>query len=179
VHNLLNLPALYADCGGGAGPDAVRVIRKSPRKSATSDSMNPAAAEVRSTIRTVLASWAGLVSDERRLEPPARDIPTLARFLGRHIQWLTRHPAAGDMAEEVRELTRNARDVAYPDSVRRVPVGCCPEIDCDGELFAHIRAHDDLLPSEIMCTLSPCHSWPVTWWTKLARRIRTRQGERA
>ncbi|QPP10338.1 hypothetical protein G4Z16_02025 [Streptomyces bathyalis] len=141
--------------------------------------MNPAAAEVRSSIRTVLASWAGLVSDERRLQPPSREIPTLARFLGRHIQWLTRHPAAGDMAEEIRDLARNARNLAYPNSVRRVPVGSCPESDCAGELFAHIRAHDDLHPSEIICTLSPCHSWPVTCWARLARQIHIRKGERA
>lgn len=182
TRDLLNLPALYADCSnsnGGSGADVVRIIKKTPRKSATRDSMNPAAAEVRTTIRTVLASWAGLVADERRLRRPARDIPTLARFLGRHLEWLTCHPAAGDLAEEVRDLTRTARDIAYPDSVRRVPVGGCPEDGCTGDLFAHIRAQDDLLPSEIICTLSSCHSWPVTWWTRLARRIHTRQGESA
>jgi hypothetical protein len=43
-------------------------------------------------------------------------------------------------------------------------------------LVALIRPHGDLVPSEITCTISSGHSWPVTWWTKLARQIRS-QGE--
>lgn len=174
VSNLLNLPALYSDCNRGTSPKVVRVIRKVPRKSATTDSMNPAAAEIRSAILTVLASWAGLVADERRLEPPARDLPALARFLCRHVEWLARHPAAGDIADEIRELTRTVRNIAYPNGIRRVHIGYCPDGDCDGDLVALIRPHGDLLPSEIICTISPGHSWPVTWWTKLARQMRSR-----
>ena len=176
--NLLNLPALYSDCTRGAIPEVVRVIRKVPRKSAGPDSMNPAAAEIRSAILTVLASWAGLVADERRLEPPARDVPALARFLCRHVEWLTRHPAAGDMADEIQDLTRTARNVAHPNGVRRVRIGYCPDGDCAGDLVAHIRPPGDLLPSEIICTASAGHSWPVTWWTRLARQMRSR-GESA
>lgn len=173
VNDLLNLPALYSDCNGGAGPDVMLVVRPVRRKSVTAaDSMSPAAAEVRSAIRTILASWAGLVADKRRLAPPTRAIPALARFLCRHVDWLTRHPAAGDMVDEIRDLTRTARNVAYPNSVRRVHIGCCPDGDCDGELFAVIRRQDDLRPSEIICTISPDHSWPVTRWTKLARQVR-------
>lgn len=172
VNDLLNLPGLYADCNGGAGPEVVLVIRTVRRKSTTSDSMSPAAAEIRSAIRTILASWAGLVAGERRVQPPARDILALARFLCRHVEWLTRHPAAGDLVDEVRDLTRTARNIAYPSGVRRVPVGWCPDGDCNGELFALIRHHDDIRPSEIICTISSDHSWPVTRWTKLARQVR-------
>jgi hypothetical protein len=176
VNSLLNLPALYSDCNRGASSKVVRVIRKVPRKSATTDSMNPAAADIRSAIRTVLASWAGLVADERRLEPPTRDLPALARFLCRHVEWLTRHPAAGDIADEIQDLTRTARSIAYPDSIRRVHIGCCPDGDCDGDLVALISTHRDLLPSEIICTISAGHSWPATSWTKLARQIRGQGG---
>lgn len=171
-HDLRNLPALYSDCDRKTDPDVVRVIRKTPRKSAATDSISPAAAEIRSTIRTVLASWAGLVAEERGLEPPARDIPALAQFLCRHAAWLARHPAAGDMVDEVRELTRTAHTIAYPNKTRQVHIGSCPDGDCDGELVAYIRPHGDVLPSEIICTNSPGHSWPVTWWAKLARQIR-------
>lgn len=170
--DLLSLPALYSDCNGGGGPDVMRVIRRVARKSATTDSMSPAAADVRSAIFTVLASWAGLVAGERRLAPPARDIPALAQFLCRHVEWLTRHPAAGDLVDEIRDLTRTARNIAYPNSIRRVHIGCCPDGDCDGKLVAVMRRHGDLLPSEIICTVSPDHSWPVTRWSTLARQVR-------
>lgn len=175
VNDLLHLPALYSDCNRNTGPEVVRVIRRLPRKSAAAESMSPAAAEVRSAIRTVLASWAGLVAEERHLEPPARDIPALARFLCQHVKWLARHPAAGELVDEIRELTRNARSIAYPNSVRRVTLGCCP--DCEGELVALIRPRDDFLPSEIVCTTSPSHTWPVTCWTTLARQIRGSQAQ--
>ncbi|WP_083940320.1 hypothetical protein [Saccharomonospora saliphila] len=133
--------------------------------------MNAAAVEVRSSIRTVLASWAGLVTEERRVEPPARDIAVLARFLVRHVDWLCRHPAAGDLADEIRHLERTAARVAYPDDGRRIRVGHCPAPECDGELFALIRPHGDLPRSEITCSESSVHSWPVTRWSKLGSLI--------
>lgn len=178
ANDLLNLPALYADCNGVTAREAVCVIRKVRRKGSTTDCMTPAAAEIRSAIRTVLASWAGLVADERRLEPPARDIAALARFLGKHVAWLTRHPAAGDVVDEIRDLTRAARGIAYPDTIRRVYIGCCPAGDCDGELVALIRSRNDQRPSEIVCTISRDHSWPITRWTKLARQVREVKGEK-
>lgn len=138
--------------------------------------MNPAAAEVRAAIRTVLASWSGLVAEERRLSSPARDVPALARFLCRHVEWLAGHPAAGDVAEEIQDLSRKARKVADPHRVRRVHLGECPDIGCEGTLVALIRTHGDPTPSEIVCTASAAHTWPVTWWSRLARRMRT-QGE--
>jgi hypothetical protein len=78
------------------------------------------------------------------------------------------------MADEIQKLTRNARNIAYPDSLRRVHIGCCPDGDCAGDLVALIRPPGDHLPSEIICTISPGHSWPVTWWSKLARQIQSR-----
>lgn len=173
VKDLRNLPVLYSDCNGGVAPEVVRAIRRVPRKSPNTDSMSPAAAEIRSAICSVLASWAGMVADERRLEPPARDIPALTRFLCRHVEWLTRHPAAGDMVDEIRDLTRTARSIAYPNSIRRIHIGSCPDGDCDGELVALIRSREEL-PSEIVCTISPDHSWPVTRWTSLARQVRAK-----
>ncbi|WP_233580752.1 hypothetical protein [Streptomyces triticirhizae] len=179
MSDLLNLPALYSDCDRGTGPEVVRVIRRIPRKSATVDSISPAAAEIRAAIRTVLASWSGLVVQERGVSRPARDIPALSRFLCRHIDWLTRHPAAGDLMDEIRELTRRAHHVAYPDRSRRVPLGYCPVPECEGELVARMRSRDDALPSDIACSISPHHSWPATSWTRLARQVRRSQGESA
>jgi hypothetical protein len=171
ANDLLNLPALYSDCNRDTGSKVVHVIRKVPRKGGTTELMNPAAADARSAILAVLASWAGLVADERRLRPPGRNLEELTRFLHRHVDWLTRHPAAPEMANEIQDLTRTARNIAYPSSARQVYLGCCPEGDCAGDLFALMRPCSDPLPAEIVCSLSPDHSWPITWWTKLARQI--------
>ncbi|TDC85748.1 hypothetical protein E1285_24705 [Actinomadura sp. 7K507] len=134
--------------------------------------MSPAAAEVRTAIRTVLVSWAGLVTDERRLEPPPRDIRALSRFLCRHAEWLAAHPAAGEIVDEIGEITRAARKTAYPNGGGQVPVGDCP--NCEGDLVALIRRRDDPLPSEIVCTDFPDHTWPATRWATLARAIQGR-----
>ncbi|SDJ65938.1 hypothetical protein SAMN04487820_101112 [Actinopolyspora mzabensis] len=176
--NLRILPTLYSDCNRGGGSKEVRVIRKRPRRAANIDSsINATTAEIRSSILTVLASWAGLVTEERRLTPPVREISALACFLAHHVDWLARHSAAGDLVDEIRYLERTARGIAYPDDGRRVRVGYCPDSDCAGELFALIRPHGEIPPSEIVCTTSPTHSWPVTWWSKLARQIRSSEGE--
>ncbi|MFI0481016.1 hypothetical protein [Actinomadura sp. 9N215] len=151
-----------------------RVIRNGPRKSAVNDLLSPAATETRAAIRTVLASWASLVADERRLNPPARDIGALARFLSRHAEWIASHPAAGEMVDEIGDLTRSARKVAYPNGAGRVRVGDCPT--CNGELVVLMRNRDDPLPSEIVCTTAPDHSWPATRWATLARKMQQSQG---
>ncbi|XRQ14259.1 hypothetical protein ACN3XK_26340 [Actinomadura welshii] len=170
--DIRNLPTLYDDCISRTGSGALRVIRNAPRKSTTADPMSAAAAEIRTSLRTVLASWARLVAEERRLEPPPRDMGALSRFLCRHAEWLAAHPAAGEIVDEIRELTRSARRTAYPTGGGRVSVGSCP--NCSGELVAHMRRRDDPLPSEIVCTTVPDHTWPATRWATLAREIRRR-----
>lgn len=173
--DLRNLPALYDDCmiRTDPSPTPSRVIRNGPRKSAAADLLSPAATETRAAIRTVLASWASLVADERRLKPPARNIRALARFLSLHAEWLAGHPAAGEAVDEIGDLTRSARKIAYPNGAGRVRVGDCPA--CNGELVVLMRHRDDPLPSEIVCTTAPDHTWPATRWATLARRMRDNQ----
>lgn len=176
--DLLRLPGLYEDCNKSARQESVLAIRKGPRKSSALDAMSPAATEIRSSIRSVLASWAGLVAAERHLNPPVRDVPTLARFLALHVAWLARHDAAADLADEVRELTRTARSIAYPNGTRRVQIACCPD-DCAGQLVAVIHPDSTFQASEIVCTKSPSHSWPAAQWARLAHKIRASQGNPA
>ncbi|MFE1441647.1 hypothetical protein [Streptomyces sp. NPDC058739] len=139
--------------------------------------MSPAAAEIRFAIRSVLSSWAGLVAEERRLPAPGRDITELTRFLNRHLDWLAGHPAAGELVDEVRALVRTAHAIAYPDTGHRVRIGHCPHRDCDGDLTALIRRRGESHPPRIVCTTTPGHTWPVTWWSTLARQMRTKEGE--
>lgn len=170
VRTLDSLPVLYADCVRGVAPSVVRVIRRAP---ARVGSPSPGGADIRSAIRAVLASWAGLVAGERGITPPARDVPALARFLGRHADWLSGHSTAGDLVEEIQDLAGTARALAYPDGVRRMHVGGCPDRDCDGDLVALVRTRGGP-PAEIVCSVSPDRSWPVTAWSALARQTRAR-----
>ncbi|TNM32371.1 hypothetical protein FH715_07505 [Streptomyces sedi] len=138
--------------------------------------MSSVATEIRSAMRGTLASWAGLVAEEHRLARPARDVSALSRYLCRHIEWLSRHPAAGELVDEISELTRKAHEVAYSERVRRVSLGRCPAPGCDGELVAQMRSRDDVTPSEIACSVSSQHAWPATSWARLARQVRGGQG---
>ncbi|MET9730840.1 hypothetical protein ABZZ79_09300 [Streptomyces sp. NPDC006458] len=153
------------------------MIRRTPRRNLATDAMSPAAAEIRFAIRSVLSSWSALVAEERHLAGPVRDIAELARFLNRHLDWLAGHPAAGELVDEVRTLVGTARRIAYPDTGRRVRIGHCPHSDCDGDLTALIRHRGDRHPPRIVCTTTPGHSWPVTWWNTLARQMRTKERE--
>ncbi|MGW5822514.1 hypothetical protein ACWFR0_39495, partial [Streptomyces noursei] len=72
---------------------------------------NTAATEVRSGIVTTLASWSGLVAQERGVAAPARTVPALARWLVEHLEWLAAHPAAGEFSAELHRWARAARRV--------------------------------------------------------------------
>jgi hypothetical protein len=56
--------------------------------------LNEASVDARREIISVLATWSGMVAEERRLAAsPRRDVPDLAAFLTRHLDWLLAHPA--------------------------------------------------------------------------------------
>lgn len=171
VGDLTELPALYSDCGPPTGPGGVREIRRTRRRTATAGPIDPAAVDTRAAILSALASWAGLVAAGRGVRPPARELPALARFLAHNVDWLARHPAVGDLADELHELARAARGTARPTRVRRIRLGRCPGAGCDGEVVALVEPDRGPRPARIVCTATAGHSWPVTWWSKLARQL--------
>lgn len=132
---------------------------------------NATAADVREAIRGVLASWGGLVVEQRRVAPPPRTVPALAGFLVTHVDWMAAHETATEVTDEVTELVRSARHVAYPEPARRVPVGACVEAGCSGELSTLVRPGEALLPPEISCDADPTHRWHAHQWMQLSRRI--------
>lgn len=169
---LKKLPVLYEECGRLlAGTDQ-------PRDRTSGGPMpgmpfNAAAADVRETIRGVLASWSGMVVQERQVTRPGRTVSTLAGFLVRHVDWMAAHATATEVTDEVTQLVRSAHRVAYPNPARRVPIGVCVEQGCPGELFALVHPQELLLPPEINCDADPCHSWFAHQWMQLSRRMRT------
>lgn len=140
---------------------------------------NPAAIEVRGTIRAVLAAWCRLIAEGRGVELPRDEVADMSEYVARHAHWLAAHPAAGDASAELRELAVRAHRIAYPDGTRVVAVGPCPRDGCDGTIRAVLRASDSLLPSRIVCDANADHVWPADQWLTLGRQLRRARERRA
>jgi hypothetical protein len=169
---LENLPGLYKECGHLLGGS------DQPHDRTSGGPMpgmpfNAAAADVRAAILGVLGSWSGMVVEERRVTAPRRTVSALAKFLGKHVDWMAAHVTAVEATDEVAQLVRSARRVAYPNLVRRVSIGACVEVSCAGELVAFVHSQEPLLPAEISCDADPSHSWLGHQWMQLSRRMST------
>ncbi|MFF3752500.1 hypothetical protein ACFYYH_18900 [Streptomyces sp. NPDC002018] len=169
---LRRLPELYEACGrrlGGGSQDGTR-----PRTSGgPSHGMpfNTRAAEARAEILGVLGSWAGAVVEERGVPAPRRAVLPLTVFLGRHLDWLAAHEAAGEFSGEVARLVRRARRVADPEVRQRLPIGACVEQGCPGSLTAFVRPRQPRLPAVIRCDHDAAHRWLGHEWLQLSRRL--------
>ncbi|MEU5050163.1 hypothetical protein [Streptomyces sp. NPDC021096] len=139
---------------------------------------NAAAAEVRSSITSVLASWAALIADERGIGAPQRHVVQLARFVHENVRWLCAHWAAGDAVEEFTTLTRLARRACEPRQVRIVPVGDCVRSRCTGKLRAVVKVVPGARPkpSEIRCSADDGHWWASDEWAALSTGMHAHEG---
>jgi hypothetical protein len=90
----------------------------------------------RSDILAVLASWSGLVADERGVGRPRRDTADLAAFLAVHLDWLLTHPAGPCFASELGAAAAAAREVSRSGSGPGIELGPCVEEDCDHMMVA-------------------------------------------
>lgn len=163
------LPHLYEECG--------RMLSSSggPRERTSGGPLpgmpfNTAATEVRSGIVTTLASWSGLVAQERGMAAPARTVPVLARWLVEHLEWLAAHPAAGEFSAELHRWVRAARRVTSSGAVRRVPLGTCVESGCGGTLVARTGG-PSAGAAEIRCDADAGHRWAEYEWAQLRGRM--------
>ena len=170
---LADLPALFDACAHELSPRS-RSSYTTERVAGTGVlgiELKEDALNARAWVLNILRLWTRLVVDE--LGVPFEDVPSvsnLARFLGRHADWLAKHPAAGDFADELVETAVRVRRVVDANPVRRVVLGACVDADCGGVLLAHLRQRDELLPSEIRC--SGEHGWRPDQWLLLGRRIK-------
>ncbi|MDR3080892.1 MAG: hypothetical protein LBV60_08175 [Streptomyces sp.] len=169
---LRRLPGLYEECADRlSAPHAEQLRERTSGGPTPGMPFNSGAADVRSSILQVLGSWAALVVDERGIAAPRREVPLLGDLLSRHADWLAAHTAAGEISQEIAQLTRRARWVTDPQTLRQVPVGDCVESDCGGSLTAEVRPERPELPAEIRCDRDAAHRWFGHQWLQLARRI--------
>lgn len=168
--NLAALPTLYDACGQALRPAERGHTLERVSGSRTFSPVNDAAVEVRVSIQAVLASWAVLVADERRVTAPGGEVPRLVRFLTRHLDWLTAHPLAADVLAETDGLVGTAlRVIDGGPAARPVELGRCVEADCGGLLLAHAGARA-AGPSLVRCDTGR-HVWPPYQWLPLRRRL--------
>jgi hypothetical protein len=87
---------------------------------------------------------------------------------------------ADNLAREAHGHARRLRGMVMETGARRFPVGPCVEhgtsdmgerVPCTGEIWAVLRKDDDLLPSEIACSLDAEHHWAAREWMQLGRKI--------
>ncbi|HEX4726340.1 MAG TPA: helix-turn-helix domain-containing protein [Jatrophihabitans sp.] len=162
---LRRLPDLYRRCEDALTSDHPHA----PRERTSGGGLpglpfNTDAADARSSIVSILASWSSLVADGRPAARPARSVPRLAAFLLRHLDWLAAHPSAADACAEIRELVRTASRAVEPNH-RRVPVGSCGQRDCGGRLLARLpESGRRELAIEVICTEQPEHRHRLTDW---------------
>jgi hypothetical protein len=171
ARDLASLPALHAECGSALAHCSPRAIERVTGSPAGGIELNDDAVEARSAIGRLLASWSARVVDERGVaRPSARGHVALARFLIRHLDWLVAHPAAGQMAGELRRLARDAHQVSRRDlAPRRVELGSCVHPGCEAVMSSSAPAADAHARMQVTCEAG--HSWPPDQWLILARRI--------
>ncbi|MFE0804691.1 hypothetical protein [Streptomyces sp. NPDC058812] len=168
---LMRLPGLYEECGLRLGGESGPCREKTSGGPLPGMPFNSRAADARTSILGVLASWASMVVEERGLAGPRRSVAPLAQFLARHGDWLAAHSAAGEVSGEVARLVRKARGVIDPVPSRHVVIGGCVEPGCPGALTAVVRPRRPQVPAEITCDADDSHSWFGHEWLQLSRRV--------
>lgn len=168
---LSSLPTAYTQSEAALLPHGVSSVRKGGKDSRpTGISLNEEVITFRSDLIAVLASWADLVVNERSTsKPTARRPDALVPFLLIHLDWLAAHPAAGEFAEEIRQLTRRAHHVIHNRHHPVVRIGNCLHPDCDAPIntLASPAGSQGLL--NISCTAG--HSWKPHEWLLLHKQL--------
>jgi hypothetical protein len=127
--------------------------------------------EARRDLVAVLASWSGLVADERRVRRPRRNAGELAAFLAVHLDWLLAHPAGSCFAAELRDAAAAAREVSSSGSGAGLELGPCVAEGCE-QMMVAARGLSVL---EVRCGAG--HAWAPRQWLRLARSLEARSLE--
>lgn len=126
-------------------------------------------ANARRDIVAVLASWSGLVADERgTTRPRRRDVRDLTAFLSGHIDWLLGHPAGLCFAEELVTVAADARRASGGPLVD-VELGRCVAEGCDLPLTLARAGGGTSSSLEVHCAGG--HVWQARQWLQLARQL--------
>lgn len=89
------------------------------------------ATDRRGEIHAQVCGWAAIVTEERQLHATIPDVPTAARLLLTHAEWLAEQPWSDEAAAEVRDAARIVK--ALTGNTPDPALGRCSDIDPHGE----------------------------------------------
>ncbi|WP_221349917.1 hypothetical protein [Streptomyces beigongshangae] len=131
--------------------------------------LSTSALDVRDEIRGILASWAGVVRTERRIQAPARNTVALLAFLTHHAGWLARHESAEDVVAETDELVKAAWAVLSGRAGGPTVMGPCVRTGCPGTLVADVGSAVPSGHAALTCSADRSHTWsPASWHARRA-----------
>jgi hypothetical protein len=172
--DLAELPGLYCHCESLLVRFPPAFAQKVAGGRAAGVYLDERVTDARRDIVTVLASWSGLVSDERGVARPGRrDVADLSAFLVVHLDWLLAHPAGSCFADELVAVAAAARDISRSGPSSAMDLGRCVEEGCDHPMTA-TRAADGSSCVEVRCAAG--HVWRARQWLQLAHQLRVRSG---
>lgn len=123
-----------------------------PTKGTPPVPLNIAAHDHLTDMHAKVVSWVRMVAEERDLRGPDRDALTyLCPWLLSQLPYLLQHGAVGDLADEMRDLTRTADGLTRAQPQRHHLPAPCP--DCEATELYRLDGADHVL----------CQSCGLTW----------------
>lgn len=173
---LAELPELYLRCESALIHFPRAFVPRVAGGAATGLVLDEAVMNARRDIVGLLASWSGLVADERKVgRPRRRDVTELSAFLATHVDWLLAHQAAASFAEELATAAATAREASLGGATLGIEVGPCVEAGCEHVMIAR-RAERAASPPvesvEVSCAAG--HTWRTHQWLQLAHQVKAR-----
>jgi hypothetical protein len=86
-------------------------------------------------LKNVLSTWARVIVEETRAEPPRDTITSIASWLRPRAEWLRHHPAGQEAHDGICDAVNAARRVCDRPA-ERIYAGPCDGEDCEGHLYA-------------------------------------------
>lgn len=177
VHReLAELPGLYLRCESllASFPQTfVPKVANGAGGTATGLVLDEAVVNARRDIVGLLASWSGLVADERKVgRPRRRDVTELSAFLAIHVDWLLAHQAGISFAQELVTVAATARAASRGGAALEIELGPCVEAGCEHVMIAKRAEGSKSSPVEVSCAAG--HVWRTHQWLRLAHQVRAR-----
>ncbi|MDQ0585862.1 hypothetical protein [Streptomyces rishiriensis] len=173
ARNLRALPGLHQESLHQVAPASRRSNPTRVSGSRRRDHLNIAVLDARYHILATLESWSEIVVEELGAVFPARSVPRLAEFLGRHLEWIVSQPPAADFADEIESLVGEMRSTIDPEpGSLHTLIRTCVMDDCAGTISASLKNSQNTGSRSIECSAG--HSWETHEWLRL-RQLMERQ----